>query len=1001
MPFRTIRASLYYLILSVNCALALVPEEMGFTDLQVRANSLTESGNLIEAAPYLKEIINRVEKSDNKEYDLAYPIFLIGTSSIQEYLRSNNKSALNIALDWYDRLEKEYPKSPHLKPALLKRIDVLRALEKSDAAIELMQSILDRKYSFSLKANEREKLMKDITQIYYGSKRLIEGIPYFNKLMSTAASDNTRVLGAAAKFEALMEVEDYDATIELLPWLTQEAEVRYKPRLNVALLKASDAMVKKARFNDATLILNLIKTTDSMIEYHQTQIKIKQDQIFQRKAIGSEASVIERLHQEKLSLERNLNDLKNLPALKNELLVRRARNYTMTSRLYEAFWMFYDLLESNPNDSKQGEYFYYATFSNARKIGKFKTMLSIGERYRKLYPDGNYYSDITAAMANRLLEEQRIDDFDFLVVRFLDSHPTDRYSPNLLAVWAMHWIHNEELSRIVQQTDKWLSMHSNSIIEDGLYYWRGMAKLQIQDFEAAKKSFAKLLSMHPTSAYAEDALLRKGVSEFYLQDIATARKTLSSYTKKYPSGTGCDQAYYFLGEVERQDGLVDTAISHFNKARSLTKSDQIFDSSSFRIGELLELTNNYEAMRDHFTAYLEDRPNSKSRTKAIIQLGRSMQLLHRPNDMLELYRDVIIEKNSTLNDTGIDELIESYAEKYSSIYTTLKETVIFLDKLKTDAAFRENIITDPGFLFEQFYYNPLLDQTLYNRLRNHPSFGEQLLNSLVLIEDITNPIQEQLEKYPPERPEDLFDQLRLTSIKEGNRIGEIRMLMGLYSCNIKQGPDEPFNLNDLGMATPRTLLFIADHEKENNLEFAIMAWETVLDLHPTDDASIVALTRLSVVNQEKGNTQIAISYLDLILEQFSGSPKIPSVMLHKGELLSKLGDTDSARSTYQYILKVPAWRGKIHAMALLQIADTYMLDKAYAKAHGFYERTFLGYSQFILLSAKAYLGDAQSLLKMGNKSDAISTLTEAINTLSAIKDTKEYRSINNQLKDLL
>ena len=78
MPFRTIRASLYYLILSVNCALALVPGEMGFTDLQVRANSLTESGNLIEAAPYLKEIINRVEKSDNKEYGLPSKVNELG-----------------------------------------------------------------------------------------------------------------------------------------------------------------------------------------------------------------------------------------------------------------------------------------------------------------------------------------------------------------------------------------------------------------------------------------------------------------------------------------------------------------------------------------------------------------------------------------------------------------------------------------------------------------------------------------------------------------------------------------------------------------------------------------------------------------------------------------------------------------------------------------------------------------------------------------------------------
>ena len=1000
MLLRVTTASLIYIILSVHCALAQVPGEMGFTDLQVKANNLTESGKLIEASPYLKEIINRVERSDNNDYDLAFPIFLMGTSSIQEYLQSTDKSALNTALDWYDRLENEYPQSPHLKPALFKRIDVLRALEKPDAAIALMQSILDRKFSFSLSANEREKFINDITQIYYGSDRLKEGLPYFDRLITAALSNNTRVLGAAAKFEALMEAGEYDASIKLLPLLTQEAEIRYRPRLNVALLKASDIMVEEGRFNDATLLLNLIKTTDAMIEYHQSQIKTKEKQIFQRKAIGSDASTIERLDQEKVSYEKTLNHLNNLPKLKNDILVRKARNYTMTSRRYEAFWMFYDLLESNSNDPKQGEYFHYATFSNARKIGKFSTMLAIGERYRNSYPNGNYYSDITAAMANRLLEEKRIDEFDSLVVSFLNTHPTDRYSANLLAMWATNWIQSQELSRIIQQTDNWLSLHSNSIFEDGLYYWGGMAKLQMQNFEASKNSFTKLLSLHPTSAYAEDALLRKGVSEFYLQDLMTARKTLSSYTDKYPIGPGSDQAYYFLGEVESMDGYADTAVTYFNKARSLTKSDQIYDTSSFRIGELLELTKKYQEMRVHFTDYLTDRPSSKNRIKAIIQLGRSMELLHQPNEMFKLYRGIIVE-NKHSDDINIDELIETYAEKYSSINETLRETVTFLDKLVVDATFRENIITDPGFLFEQFYYNPSLDQTLYNRLRNHPSFGDQLLDSLESINDLTNPIRENLANFSSERPQHLFNQLRLAYIADGNRIGEIRMLMGLYRCNIMKAPEENFNISDLEIATPRTLLYIADYEKENNLDYAIMAWEMVLSKYPTNDASIVALTRLSVVNEDRGNSLSAIKYLDRIIEQFAESPKIPSVMLRKGQLLSHLGDTDSARATYQYILKVAAWRGEIHAKALLQIADTYMLDQAYAKAHGFYERTFLGYSQFKVLSAKAYLGDAQSLLKMGNNLDAISTLTEALDTLSDIKSAEEYKNIQNQLKDLI
>ena len=87
-----------------------------------------------------------------------------------------------------------------------------------------------------------------------------------------------------------------------------------------------------------------------MIEFHESQIAIKQARVEQRTAFGNAEDEISKLNQEIKTLEANLKQLRTLPTLRNELLVRRARNYTKTGRPYEAFWMFYDLMKENPDD---------------------------------------------------------------------------------------------------------------------------------------------------------------------------------------------------------------------------------------------------------------------------------------------------------------------------------------------------------------------------------------------------------------------------------------------------------------------------------------------------------------------------------------------------------------------------------------------------------------------------------------------------------------------------
>ncbi len=984
---------------SLPRVLAQDPTQMGFTDLQAQANSLVERGQLLEALPFLQELIKRVDSSDNSDYALDFPLFLTGTAYIQSYVNTGNAGELNRALQWYDRLEKDYPNSPNVKEALLKRIDILRALKKTDAALALMQDMLSGKRSVNLTNAERLKILKDVCQIYYGLGKLQPGLPFFAQLIQVAGTVEDKSLGAAASFEGFIEAKRLDDAIKMLPILAKESDVRYNPRLNVALLKASDTMVEQERYTDAALLLNLIKTTDVMIEFNEVKLANKKTVLQRLQDLGGSQDRIDVLSQEVAILEANLKMLRELPTLRNELLVRRARNFTKTDRRYESFWMFFDLMNENPRD-KRAEFYHYAAFAGARQIGKVDTMLDLGRSYRSKFPQGDYYSDVTAAYVTKLNELGEESEVMEVAIQFLDTRPQDPFSQTMLTIWVAKLLAVNDFRAIDNQCAKWRTMHRSPVFEDGLYYWPAMAHLQSANYQDAVNNLEILLDKFPTSIYAEDGMMRKGVCEFYLQDYVAAEKTLLKYIERYPNGSVADQAQYYMGEVEALKQDTRSALMRFAKANRLTTSQQMHDACTFRIADLYMLEQRYDKMRDHLLEYINTYGENGQLAKANLLLGQAYEALNQPVKMLSLYREMIDRYALDTENQGVDVLIEDYAEKYTTNLKKLERTVTFINQMENDIEFRTRMVTDRGALFEEFYLNPDLEQSLYNKLRMHPEFTDALVEDLSPIGDVLDSFRDQLASYPKETPVDFFKRQLAAYQAANERVGEARMLMGLYRSGVELKPSKPFDSTFLADLTPRLLLYVADSSRLSNLDFAVETWTVLLSNFPDDDATIVAYIRLADVSSELGDLNGALNYLDAILENFAGSPKIPMVILQQGRFLTELGRYNEARDKYQYILRVPEWRGELHARALLQTGDAFMAEQSYAEAHGFYERTFLGYSHMAEWAARAYLADAKALVALGDRAGAKATLTEAATELEASAPAELYKQIQDELSTL-
>ena len=975
--------------------------QLGFTALQEQATSLVEEGRLVEAIPYLTELIKRVDADANSEVKLDTPLYLLGSAQIQKYVNSGQNADLEAALASFDRVVTQFPNASKLKETLLRRIDIYRGLGQAESAIAEIQKILDNKYpSVRLSPNEQADLLKDLTQVYYNQGNLQAGLPYFSRLLANATDFEDRAFAAAASFEAYFQNEQIDEALKLLPQLAKESEVRYRPRLNVALLKASDILVDDGQVDKAALTLSLIKTTDLMIDFYETQLRDVRSKISLRETLQSkEDQVLASLRQDKKRLQGTIGQLQKLPTLKKELRLRRARNYTKTGRRYEAFWMFQDLMKNYPADP-QAEFFTYATFSNALQVGKEDVAREVGAAYRKTFPEGEFYADVSGGLAGLLRDAGNTDQFLSIATNFLENQPQEAVSSSLYAQWAAYMIGEGRYAEVVSQSDAWFAKHKNPIYEDGIFYWAGLARLQLTNYKESIDSFDQLLSKYPTSLYTEDASLRRAVALFYDQQFLESRKALVAYTDRYPSGEGSDQAFFFLGEIEFLAGNYDVALGHFQKADALTNAQDVHDGAAFRIASLLNETGRHQEMVDHLNGYIERFGDSGNITRATLELGSGYERLIRPVEAIALFQQTIERFVSDASNPGVDSLIEGYAERYAANKEKLEATVAFYNRLETDAAYRERVVTDRGYLFEQFYENKKIDQELYNRLRKDPDFSPALADDLSPISDLLDPYRQQLNQFPEETPEAYFRKQLASAQADGDRIAETRMLMGLYRLGVEVDPSQPFDRNFVERLTPRAMLYVADYERDKRIDFAADVWNTVLTFYPTDDATIVAYTRLSELAAEENDLSGALIYLEQIQEKFPGSPRIPGVLLRQGEVLSRMERGDEAREKYQYILRVPEWRGLLHARALYQIGQSYMAESAYDKAHGFFERTFLGYPHISEWSAKAYLADAEALLEIGARQDAITTLEEAVRELSGIMPKVTEDAIKSKLGDL-
>jgi TolA-binding protein len=954
---------------------------MGFSELSAAAEEMISRGEIARADPFLQELMTRFEHAEQagEGVSLEPANWLAIQAKFALYQETAQRRHLQDAERLLTRFRERYPSSERMKDVIQRQGMLYAELGRTDEAIKTLNELLAGSLARQLSVSEEDRILHTLTLLYYQGETLAAGEPVFRRLIRQTRDEERRALATAALFEAHLQAKRFDEALELIPVLARESEARYRPRLNIAFFRASDLLSAQGRFTDASLMLTLAMTSPDMMAYFEGNRDRLRSQLNWIKETRPGSSRIGELQQQIDRIEANLQAMRNLPSLETDLLVRRARNFTQTGRIFEAFWLFYRLYQEFPRDD-QFEFFAFASFANARDLGKHDIALDVANAYIRRFPEGRYAGDVLLGIILMQHERGEFEQFERVARQYLERFPEETNAEQVLSMYGAYLLDTGQTERLESEFTNLARRFPRSFYIDGTIYWRGMAALQKRDFEAAYDRFAEVARRFPRGLYGGESHFRMGVALFALERFVEARRALQKFQQDYPDDSSLDQSYYFLSQIALMAGDSDEAIVLMRAGLENVRTDDMRDVLTFELAALLQRLESFDAVLELLSDYLADHPDSADQAEAVLWKGKAFESKRMPSRMVDLYRDSIRELLTDVERTSVEGVIQRYASRVSSNKEMFANTVAFLEQLENDRVFLETLAPRPGELFNHFFENPGIDQRLYRQMRNTPELGSALLQDLGPLTALRERYAKELEALRGEDPVAFLSSLFESAVSEGQIVAAIRAGAGLASLGESKDLPRMPNEAEAEQLGPIALLYLAKTQMDAGEATLAKGFASqLLERYAMNDTAIDAHVMLAGLAEANDDLEEAHRQHQLISERFPASGESPIAILEEARLLVAMKRFDEARERYRYILQVPAWRGELYARAFYGIGRSFEAEGKLAEAHGFMERVFVAYHHFSEWAARAYLADAQILLAMGQREDARNTLREALN----------------------
>jgi len=988
---------------------------LAISELQAQLELLVSQGKFYEALPLLEEMA-RIAESDPDLTDVLQSVYYFSAlGNLQAYAEGDREGTLDAAMDWLNKYIERFPDGDNIVPVLMRRGDIYRGMtaqqETNEGKLEMLKKsaddfakVLRPPYNQSLRTPERIEALLKASEAYYYTKQWETGLPFFQRLLELARDEEDQAFAASAVMESLLQQDRFDEALAMLRFLTGDSPARYSLQFNLAMLQGADALSseERERYSDAALLYALVKTVPEIKDYYTKRLERQQQELALLQRRYPEGN--ERIDTMKTDVEQTQNQLNAVNQLIEkdqgytaELKVRIASNYQKAGRPFEAFWGFLRVVEEH-EDHPQAAQFIYTAFSLAIQTQVESQIEALGETYIDDPRLAEYRSDIALLLANFYRDQeqwQKLADFGTV---FLREDSDSSYARQMVYYIGSGLVGANDLLNLELKFTSLIEEYPQAQMADGLYYWRGMARMLSENYSGALDDFESLLAFYAANpslaaSYKEDAQYRKAVCLYGMENFVQARDDLEQFVENNPGSELLGEAFFFLGDVNAILNNNEDALGFYLQVEDYTDNIEFIRDAFLQSAQVLEITERWDEMESTLVTFINKYGERIDVSDALAQLGKARAKQNKMAAMAEAYQAAIDLYGDQKQSLGVDQALREYPRFYYSQKEALQENIDFFTKMQEDKAFRETLAEDRSLLFRTFMESPTLDKEIGQKLQYDKPFSVALVEDPAPIQEWIDRYQSRLDAFPDDTPESYFESKYTAAKAADGQILRLRMIMALENLDASPEPDYIPTENQLQLASPALLLWMAQKLEESSPTLSRTAYTKVVEDYPTANERLDAMLALAEMERALGNTDAALEWYKQAEENFAGTERGARIVLDYANLLRESGDYKEAVGKYVFVTQNPDWRGEPSAEALYGLGLIEFEQENFQAAYRMFERVYISQQFYVEWAARSYLKAAEALIRDGQRPRAQEVLAEAMTELPEIETTSAYDEI--------
>ncbi|MEM7384928.1 MAG: tetratricopeptide repeat protein [Verrucomicrobiota bacterium] len=525
--------------------------------------------------------------------------------------------------------------------------------------------------------------------LLYGSLFLLdgqvdEGIAFLEKQRASWKSGGAemRCRSSLLILKALTGSDQWDRALALVreeyPHLDSYAQVVSFQTLGLDL---GARLLRAKRYREAIVALQRIAPRERLLTLQTRRLADLKEEVKAASAREGGAGRAFRLEGIIRREERELARFREIDDWDLAVRLRLARAYQGLGRLFEAGLVLEAILMEEPGENRALlEAAGLGLVQCWSRLKRWDRVASAADRYDRLFgkEDSKRAALVLFLKAESFRERSLWSDarslYESLEKGFPDS-PLQSKARLLRAICLLSEERFDESIGLLGEIEKGFPRESEVL--DSVAYWRAMAFSFGGNHLESLKASQDYQNRFPKGKYAEDAAFREAFSAHALADYSLGIALFEAFIKTHGKGRYRDEALLLTGDAHLARGDLDEGMASY--ARISEGSVRFFEDGWFKTGKALRLSDQVEAMRGHFTEFVEERPGSGRLAEAAYWVGWSHEQTGDRERARRLYRQLIDEHGDDPEQRSVEELLLALGRLHPG-----EEREVFIQRFRAD-----------------------------------------------------------------------------------------------------------------------------------------------------------------------------------------------------------------------------------------------------------------------------------------------------------------------------